>query len=320
MSSSRFLVVAGALCGVQLAAPAAAHAQPFEEAERQLSLAEDDYAAGRFEAAASGARSAFRLDGTLHGALVVQGLALRELGQAQEATAMLRTYLTIRQGLEVDPRAAATLVLLEAELERANGTFNVSSALAAAEEALLQLETGSALAYIAAVQAERDLKPQDAQRALSLEAQARWSLEERVEARALWRRLFARYPRAVVDPRLPPSAITAMAEEQAAVRASQNPPHTNTGSARPEALLLGIGGTTAALGFAVAGGSYGSQIESFPGLMESGEVWDAGIGGYRAAWTTERVGVAVGGTGVALLTAGLVGLIVREAQKKKVRR
>ena len=73
---------------------------------------------------------------------------------------------------------------------------------------------------------------------------------------------------------------------------------------------------SAAVGFGLAGGSYASSIDLYSGVRDSAATWDAGIGSYRNAWTAERVGVAVGATGSALLTAGLVRLIVDQVAAK----
>ena len=115
-----------------------AHAQGLtEEAARQLKLAEADLDAGNFQRAADSAASAFRLDGSLHSALVVQGLALRHLGRTEEAEALLTTYMTIRGSLPPDKRVRPALVMLKLDEQIERGEFDPATALEAAGEAVL---------------------------------------------------------------------------------------------------------------------------------------------------------------------------------------
>ena len=82
-----------------------AHAEGLaDEAARQLELAKANLDGAQYQRAADSAASAFRLDGTLHSALVVQGLAFRQLDRVEEAKALLTTYVTIRGTLPMDER------------------------------------------------------------------------------------------------------------------------------------------------------------------------------------------------------------------------
>jgi tetratricopeptide (TPR) repeat protein len=109
--SGALVVVAVVLACLSVAGPA--HAGLEDEAARQLELAEADLVDGNFERAAASAQSAFRLDGSLHGALVVRGLALKELGQLDQARGLLTTYLDLRGSLAADERAAPAIVEIE---------------------------------------------------------------------------------------------------------------------------------------------------------------------------------------------------------------
>ena len=91
-----------------------AHAGIEEEALRQLDLAEEDLAAANYERAAASAASALRLDPGLLAALVTRALALKGMGQLEDARALLRAYTDLRGTLPVDDRVAPAL----AELDR----------------------------------------------------------------------------------------------------------------------------------------------------------------------------------------------------------
>jgi tetratricopeptide (TPR) repeat protein len=289
-----------------------------DAAARQLGLAEADLATGQYQRSADAAASAFRLDGTLHDALVVQGLAFRQLGRLEEAKALLTTYVTIRGTLPLDGRVRPTLALMEMDAQIARGEFDPAAALQAAETAVLELETTTARAYIEAIRSKEGVAPGILGRALEIEALSFWTDGDTDGARQSWRRLFIEYPEATVDPELPPDAMMAMAEEQGVARSATAAPTSPVSRPPPSeaVVFLGSGAAAAALGFGVAGGSYASGIDSYPGVRDSGATWDAEIGSYRNAWTAERVGIAVGATGSALLTAGLVRLIVDRVAAK----
>tara|TARA_Y100001968_G_scaffold333690_1_gene398413 strand:+ start:1710 stop:2426 length:717 start_codon:yes stop_codon:yes gene_type:complete len=86
----------------------------------------------------------------------------------------------------------------------------------------------------------------------------------------------------------------------------------------PESVvLLGVGGAMAAVGFGLAAGAYAEGSQLFPGLSNL-ETYDANIDSYRQNWTAERVGIAIGASGVAMLTAGLVRLLVERANESSV--
>lgn len=290
-----------------------------------LLAAEAELDATRYQRAISASKDALRLDETLHGALVVQGLALEGLGRVDEAKSVLGAYLRERRDQPLDERVRPALLRLRLANDVRQGTLDPQEALAEAEKALLQLDLEDVRAYIDAIRALPDAEPEILRRALQMEALSYWYGDERKLARALWRQLFLEDPTAVVDAKLPPEALAAMAEEQAAAReagaiAADPPALARTVANPPPAdavILQGLGGATAAIGFGLAAGSYARGNELYPGLLESGAAWDQGIDGYRRAWREERVGVVIGGSGVALLTAGLVRLIVDQAQKKK---
>jgi hypothetical protein len=75
-------------------------------------------------------------------------------------------------------------------------------------------------------------------------------------------------------------------------------------------ILSTAGGTVTAIGFAVAGASYTQGMGLYPDLSGSDATYHANIDEYRRTWTAERVGIVAGSTGAALLTAGLVRLLV----------
>jgi hypothetical protein len=112
--------------------------------------------------------------------------------------------------------------------------------------------------------------------------------------------------------------MMAMAEEQGIARSAMAPPTTPVSRPPPaEAVVfLGSGAAAAALGFGVAAGSYASGIDMYPRVRDSAVTWDAEIGSYRSAWTAERVGIAVGATGSALVSAGLIRLVVDRVTMK----
>ncbi len=114
-------IVAALVAVLVLCLAATAGAQTDGEASRQLELAEQDLAAGNYERAATAAASALRLDPSLVDALVVKGLAYKELGRLEDAENLLRTYLDLRGSLPVDERVPAALMDLEGQLESAGG-------------------------------------------------------------------------------------------------------------------------------------------------------------------------------------------------------
>lgn len=305
-----------------------AHAEGLaDEAARQLELAEANLDGAQYQRAADSAASAFRLDGTLHSALVVQGLAFRQLDRVEEAKALLTTYVTIRGTLPMDERVRPALLMLKLDEQIEGGDFDPATALEGAREAVFELETASARTYIEAIRGRDGVASGLLREALELEAWSYWCDGNTDAARTCWRRLFAEYPEAAVDSELPPEPMAAMAEEQGIARsdttgkaaATASPPLPSPADAPPpeSVLLLGAGGAAAALGFGIAGGSYGDGMELFPGLGGSGASYDMNIDAYQNAWTAERVGVAVGATGAALVTAGLVRLIADQIAQKK---
>ena len=90
-------------------------------------------------------------------------------------------------------------------------------------------------------------------------------------------------------------------------------------SVPPESVvLLGAGGAMTAIGFGLAAGSYVEGNQLLPSLNTTEASYYANIDAYRQKWTAERVGVAIGATGAAMLTAGLVRLLVDRATAKKM--
>ena len=81
-------------------------------------------------------------------------------------------------------------------------------------------------------------------------------------------------------------------------------------------VLLAGGGAALGAGLGVSIGSYQTGTSLLPNL-DTPTGWDADIDAYTTAHTAERVGVAVIGVGSAVLTAGVVKLLVDAAQKKR---
>ena len=139
------LYVAALILSLAAGWPAAAVAQSDSEASRQLELAEQDLATGNFERAASAAASALRLDPALIEALVVKGLAYKELGQLQDADNLLRTYLDLRGTLPVDERVPPALIDIGRQLDPSGGADRVLLLYGpggGAEEAASALDAG----------------------------------------------------------------------------------------------------------------------------------------------------------------------------------
>ncbi|GEM_PF-3089740 len=308
--------------------PAGAADDLASEAARQLQLAEADLADGAYQRAAESAASAYRLDATLQSALVVQGLALRHLGRDVEARALLVTYRTLRGDLPRDARVGPAILLIDlAEDIRVEPSIIVR----AAEASLLTLDTAVARELISYLLIEGGGAGREVQRrGLELLAESLWIDDDQDAARRTWRRLFVEHAEAVVDPELPPPAMTAMAEEQGVARGASSPASSRgTGSNRgfgststrpqaPEAfVLLGSGSAAAAIGFGLAGGSYARGSGVYDDLSTSPTSWDSDIESYRSAFTAERVGIAVGFVGTALLTAGLLRLVADRVEAKK---
>jgi tetratricopeptide (TPR) repeat protein len=294
------------------------------QAERQLELAEQDLAAGNADRASKAAASALRLDPGLLQALVVKALAYRALGRAEDARALLRTYLDLREGLEPDPRVEPALVLLEAELE----PFEVASALAAAEAAILEQEIRVAEAHLRAVRGA-GAESGTLKRVIELEAVAAWTDDRPYDAKGKWRELFTSFPDSVVDPELQPEAMRLMVEAQGEVRATATSPvatKPKTVMAPLEAphpasvILMGAGGGAAAFGFAFKGVSHEQGVVIYPGLETDPSYWDANHEAYDAFRDQERVGVALAAAGSAALVGGIVHLIVDQALKDKRRK
>lgn len=84
-------------------------------------------------------------------------------------------------------------------------------------------------------------------------------------------------------------------------------------------VLLVVGGAATAGGLALGLGSYERGSALFPGLGTTAG-WDADIDAYRAAHAGEGIGVAVAGIGSAMLTAGLVKVLVDADQTRRGRR
>ena len=183
-----------------LCAPAWSFADEASNRATQLLVAaEADLNASRFQRAVTASRDALRHDETLHGALVVQGLALEGLGRFDEARSILGTYLTVRGGEPLDDRVRPALVRLKLALEVQQGSLDPRAALSEADKALLQLNFAEVRAYIEAVRSLPNAEPETLRRALELEALSYWYGDERKLARALWRQLFLEDPTAVVE-------------------------------------------------------------------------------------------------------------------------
>jgi tetratricopeptide (TPR) repeat protein len=95
--------------------PAPAHADDDEitPAERQLQLAREDFAKGDFARAIQASDSALRLDSGMKEAFKIKGLALEQLGEREDARAMLKAYQTLNSGLPDDPQVLDALERLD---------------------------------------------------------------------------------------------------------------------------------------------------------------------------------------------------------------
>ncbi len=110
----KFLIVLSTMLFI-MAGPASAIAQDVEStpAERQLELARQDFAKGDFTRAIQACDSALRLDSGMKEAFKLKGLALAELGEREDARAMLKAYQTLNSGLPDDPEVVAALETLD---------------------------------------------------------------------------------------------------------------------------------------------------------------------------------------------------------------
>ena len=83
-------------------------------AQRQLQLAREDFAKGDFTRSIQACDSALRLDSGLKEAFKIKGLALEQLGEREDAKAMLKAYQTLNSGLPDEPEVEDALARLEA--------------------------------------------------------------------------------------------------------------------------------------------------------------------------------------------------------------
>ncbi len=115
MRSALSLAALVALSPLLSPAPAAAdEVEEISPAERQLQLAREDFAKGDYTRAVQACESALRLDSGLKEAFKIKGLALEQLGERDDARAMLKAYETLASGLPPDPEVVAALERLEA--------------------------------------------------------------------------------------------------------------------------------------------------------------------------------------------------------------
>lgn len=82
-------------------------------AERQLELARADFAKGDFARAIQACESALRLDSGMKEAFKIKGLALEQLGEREDARAMLKAYETLNSGLPDDADVGEALERLD---------------------------------------------------------------------------------------------------------------------------------------------------------------------------------------------------------------
>ena len=100
------------------------------------------------------------------------------------------------------------------------------------------------------------------------------------------------------------------------IRLERLQPAGPTQKLRPAVGLIAAGGATLAAGLGLSIGGYQEGSSLYPGLSTAGG-WDSGIDSYRAAYNAQGVGVVLAGTGTALLTAGLVKMLVDERLRKR---
>jgi len=87
-----------------------------DEAKRQVALCRADFDAGQFERAIAGCDSALRLDPSREiqwEAFKLKGLALEQLGQLDDARAMLMAFKSLRSGMQDDPEVEAAWARIE---------------------------------------------------------------------------------------------------------------------------------------------------------------------------------------------------------------
>ncbi len=110
------LLLAALVATAPMLAPPPAHADEPElsPAERQLQLAREDFAKGDYTRAVQASESALRLDSGLKEAFKIKGLALEQLGERDDARAMLKAYQTLNSGLPDDEDVVAALDRLDA--------------------------------------------------------------------------------------------------------------------------------------------------------------------------------------------------------------
>ncbi|MCP4867419.1 MAG: hypothetical protein GY898_01710 [Proteobacteria bacterium] len=108
------------LCATVVIGPLSAHsawAQGLEdEARRQVDLARADFEAGAYERAINACDSALRLDpgrDVQTDAFKIKGLSLEQLGERDDARAMLLAFKSLRSGLPDDPEVEAALARMD---------------------------------------------------------------------------------------------------------------------------------------------------------------------------------------------------------------
>jgi len=87
-----------------------------EEARRQVELAREDFDAGAYERAMAACDSALRLDpgrDVQTEAFKLKGLSLEQLGERDDARAMLLAFNSLRTGLPDDPEVEAALARMD---------------------------------------------------------------------------------------------------------------------------------------------------------------------------------------------------------------
>ena len=80
--------------------------------------------------------------------------------------------------------------------------------------------------------------------------------------------------------------------------------------------VIAVGSAILVTGVGLTIGGYQEGTNLYPGLS-TGAGWDSGIGDYRAAYNAQGVGVALAGTGTALLTASLIKMLVDKHRRNQ---
>ena len=198
-----------------------------------------------------------------------------------------------------------------------------------AEDAVTDLDFARARALLDHAEAE-GVEGVRRRRALKLRGLAEFYDREGCVEQALtpWTTMYREFPATAADGDIPPDALVCVGQAKALAQLDPllpepvpEPAPLNLTPAAPALgpVLFVTGGSLAAGGFGLSAGSYDRGQDLYPGLATP-DGWDAASTEYRTLHTTERVGAALGATGLAVITAGIIKLIVDDVQRKGARR